>query len=65
MKNYRRKEHRWIAIFLLGFLLFNYPVLFVFSRDTVVGGIPILYVYMFVAWAFVIGGMIFMVERKR
>jgi hypothetical protein len=45
---------RLFASFLLGCLLFNYPILSLFNQATFVFGIPILYLYMFAAWAVLI-----------
>src|SRR5438132_1496235 len=48
---------RMIAIFLAGVLLLNYPLLYLFSSDATLLGIPLLFVYVFVAW-FVLRKMI-------
>ena len=40
-----------VALFLLGVLAFNAPVLLLFNIDAYVFGIPLLYVYLFAAWA--------------
>lgn len=53
---------RLIAVFLLGCLLFNYPLLDLFNSDTVVLGIPLLYAYVFSAWLLLIGLMAWIVE---
>ena len=45
---------RLIAVFLLGCLLFNYPLLALFNIDRYVWEVPFLYVYMFLAWGVVI-----------
>ena len=45
---------RLIAVFLLGCLLFNYPLLSLFNIDRYVWEVPFLYVYMFLAWGVVI-----------
>ena len=45
---------RLIAVFLLGCLLFNYPLLYLFNSDYRLFGIPLLYLYMFAAWALLI-----------
>lgn len=55
---------RLIALFLLGVLLFNYPLLQLFARDGLVLGIPLLYCYVFCAWAALIGMMALVVERR-
>ena len=45
------KGERTIALFLLGILLFNPPLLSIFAADVAFGGIPLLYLYLFFAWA--------------
>jgi hypothetical protein len=46
---------RLVLLALVGCLLFGYPFLAVFSRPLRLGGIPLLYVYLFVAWgAFIV-----------
>lgn len=42
---------RLVALFVLGWLLLNYPLLALFGRLGAVGGIPALYLYLFIAWA--------------
>jgi hypothetical protein len=41
---------RLIAAFLVGCVLFNYPLLSLFDRPTEVFGIPLVYAYVFCAW---------------
>jgi hypothetical protein len=53
-----------VAVFLLGCLLFTYPLLSLFNRDGVVFGIPVLYLYLFAVWAIVIALMIYAAERR-
>jgi hypothetical protein len=53
----RRKSERLIALALLGFLLFNYPLLSLFSTDGTVLGIPVLYAYLFASWGLLIALM--------
>lgn len=45
---------RTLAIFFLGLLLFNPPVLSLFSNDSRIGDVPLLYIYIFAAWAVLI-----------
>ncbi len=59
------KRQRLVAVFLLGVLLFNYPLLALFNRAAEAFGIPVLYAYVFVAWALVIGLLAFVTERSR
>lgn len=42
-------------VFLLGLLLFNDPVLSLFDRSSQLGGLPLVYVYLMVAWTVLIG----------
>jgi hypothetical protein len=56
---------RLIAVFLLGCVLLNYPILFLLNRPEPILGIPLLYIYIFGAWTFLIGLMAFVIERRR
>ena len=58
-------QQRLAPLFLLGVLLFNYPVLSLFNKATSAFGIPIVYVYIFLAWAGLIGLVAWIVERSR
>jgi len=58
------KGQRLVALFLLGFLLLNYPLLDLFARGGEVFGIPLLYVYVFGVWALLIGLMALVVEMR-
>ena len=49
-----RKGQRLVGLFLLGCLLFSYPLLAVFNVRATVLGIPLIYAYLFAAWALVI-----------
>ena len=44
-------SERLISLFLLGLLLFNPPLLSIFDVPETVIGFPILYIYLFTAWA--------------
>jgi hypothetical protein len=50
------RNERLVALFLLGLLLFNYPLLAMFNTTRLVLGVPALYLYLFVAWAMLIAG---------
>jgi hypothetical protein len=58
------KGQRLAALFLLGVLLFNYPLLGLFADAGRVFGIPVLYAYVFAAWALLIGLMALVVEKR-
>ncbi len=61
---HRRKGERLVALALLGFLLFNYPLLSLFSTDRSVVGVPLLYAYLFVSWGLLIGLMALVVRKS-
>jgi len=60
------KNAKMAALFLLGMALFNPPLLEVFDvgGDVVVAGIPLLFFYLFLAWAALVVLMAFVVERR-
>ncbi len=58
------KGPRLAALFMLGVLLFNYPLLQLFAHDGMIFGLPVLYCYVFCAWAALIGLMAMVVERS-
>ena len=54
MKRANVKADRLAAIFLFGFALFNYPFLAIFNHARLVLGVPLLFLYLFLAWGAVI-----------
>lgn len=58
------RGQRLAALCLLGFVLFSYPLLAVFNVPATLLGIPVLYVYFFVAWAALIALMALVIERR-
>lgn len=58
------KTQRLAVLFVLGNLLFNYPLLALFNRATLVAGAPLLYVYVFAAWALLIALLALVIEKK-
>ena len=57
MSDFESKGQRFVALCMLGLLLFNYPVLALFNVHGSIFGVPILYAYVFAAWAALIGLM--------
>jgi hypothetical protein len=57
------RGQRLIGIFLLGLILFNFPILALFNVGTTVFGIPVLFAYLFLAWAALILLMYLVIER--
>ena len=48
------KNKRLVGLFLLGWVVFNFPILSLFDLDRMIFGIPLFYVYIFGAWALLI-----------
>ena len=65
MEDKDTKGQRLIALFIFGCLLFNYPVLSLFNVVAAVFGVPVLYAYIFAAWALMVGLMAWVVEARR
>jgi len=58
------KGQRLVALFLLGLLLLNYPLLNLFAGPGLLLGVPVLYLYVFAVWAFLIALMAVAVEKR-
>jgi len=58
------KGPRLVALFLLGVLLFNFPLLPLVDRPITVLGVPLLYAYVFAVWALLIGLMALVLEKR-
>ncbi len=65
MKRSGMTGQRLAAIFMAGCIVLNYPILFLFARPGEIAGIPLLFAYVFGAWALLIGLMALVVERPR
>ena len=64
MKTKGARAARLACLFLLGCLLFNYPLLALFNVRASLFGIPLLYVYLFAAWALLIALVARVMERE-
>jgi hypothetical protein len=62
MSDFESKGQRLIALCMLGMLLFNYPLLALFNVPETLFGVPMLYAYIFIAWAVLIALMAFLAE---
>ena len=58
-------RQRLAAVFLLGCVLFNYPLLFLFNKPREILEVPLLYIYIFAAWAVLIVLMAYVIEKRR
>jgi peptidoglycan/LPS O-acetylase OafA/YrhL len=56
---------RLAAVFLLGCVLFNYPLIALFNKPGELFDIPLLYLYLFVIWALLIGLMALIIESRK
>lgn len=57
------RGQRLIGVFLLGIVLFNFPILALFNVVNTVFGVPVLYAYLFLAWALLILLMYLAIEH--
>ena len=64
MHSSSRKRQQMVGLFLLGCLLFSYPLITLFDRPVMVLGVPLLYAYLFGAWAVIIALVALIVERR-
>jgi hypothetical protein len=58
-----RRRDRLVGLFALGVVLFNPPMLWIFARSTLFGW-PLLFVYLFCAWAALTAMIALTVERR-
>jgi hypothetical protein len=65
MKTPGARGARLACLFMLGCLLFNYPLLALFNVRASLFGVPILYVYLFLAWGALIALVAIVMERTR
>jgi len=59
-----RRGQRLISLLIGGLVLLNFPLLSIFSGNTFVYGIPVLYFYLFSVWSLIIGATAFVLRRK-
>ena len=62
MSDFESKGQRFVALCMFGLLLFNYPILALFNVSATLFGVPVLYAYMFIAWAALIALMAWIAE---
>ncbi len=58
------QAQRLVALFVLGCLLFTFPLLSLFNHGGAVFGIPVLYAWLFGVWIALIVAMVLVVERR-
>jgi hypothetical protein len=57
------KGQRFVALCMLGMVLFNFPMLALFNVPGTLLGVPVLYAYLFIAWAALIALMALVANR--
>lgn len=55
---------RLVVLFFFGVVLFNYPLLYLFNQSSEVIWIPILYTYIFIAWALLIAAFAYVAKES-
>jgi hypothetical protein len=60
----RSKSQLLMGLFLLGCVLFNYPILTLFNRRIAIFGIPLLYLYLFMAWTVIIVAIMLITKAR-
>jgi peptidoglycan/LPS O-acetylase OafA/YrhL len=60
-----RTSDRLIALFLLGVLAISPPLLAVFRVDAFIADMPVLFFYLFAAWAVLVGFLALIIEARR
>lgn len=62
MSRFETKGQHFLALFMFGMLVFNYPMLALFNVPGTLLGVPMLYAYIFIAWAGLIAAMAYLAE---
>jgi hypothetical protein len=57
------RGQRFVALCMLGMVLFNFPILALFNVPGTLLGVPVLYAYLFIAWAALIALMALVANR--
>lgn len=65
MTNNGLRGEKLLWIFCLALLLISYPILTIFNVRVMVWGIPLLYMYIFLAWLLIIVFIFMVIGRRR
>ena len=63
MPESKRQNERLIVIMIIGVIALNYPLLSLFSKNKLIFGIPVLYLYLFIVW-FIFIGCVAVIQEK-
>lgn len=64
MRAIKRRNERIMGLVLVGVLALNYPLLSLFASGSLLFGIPLLYLYLFLFWAAFIAVAGLMIEAE-
>ena len=64
MAGQRRVGERLVALLLAGVAALNFPLLSLFGASGRVGGIPALYLYLFLVWLLLAAGTAFALRKR-
>lgn len=59
------KRSRLIVLFAALFLLLNFPLLSIFNRPILIGGVPLLFAYLFLIWLLTIVLLFRMLDQRQ
>lgn len=45
-----RLRESWVILFIMGFIMMNFPFLHIFNKSDTVFGLPLMFLYLFVGW---------------
>jgi len=65
MKRSGISSERIVGLLILGIVMFSPPFILIFDKPVLVAGIPLLFLYLFLAWAALIALMMLVVERSQ
>jgi hypothetical protein len=65
MTNDSIKNKRLVGLFLLGCIVFNYPLLTLFNLKRILFSLPLFYLYIFATWSVLILLLIIVTHRSR
>ena len=59
----KKITERYVALIILAALLFNPPIMSIFNSTELILGVPMLFLYLFAAWALIIGLNAYLAKR--
>jgi hypothetical protein len=65
MADEAKRRDRLVGLFVFGLILFSPPILLVFGRGSLLADLPLLYLYLFGAWAALIAAVAWIAEGWR